>query len=172
MLYLCPKKQKRTEMPLEAKYDYNRFGKKGKRVGQAVVDILSKEQPEQTVEETIDAFGPDFVKELESTIESNKHRYQSPFYVLILTKKEMWACNVVRNFFIARQTYPLATDIIKDYPNHTKTLYKVNTDKGSLEIMWCLPGHQECQAIARNPGSFDRELVNWIFQCYAGQFDL
>ena len=159
-------------MTIDSKYDYNRFGKKGKRVGQAVVDILSKEQPEQTVEETLDAFGPDFVKELEATIKANAHKYQAPFYVLVLTKKEMWACNVVRNFFIARQTYPRGTDIVREYPNYTKTLYKVNSERGNVDIMWCVPGHQECQSVAKNPGAFDQELVNWVFQCYAGHFDL
>lgn len=148
------------------KYNYNRFGSKGQRVGQAVVDILSKEQPSQTVEETIFAFGPDFADELSKTIEDNRHKYKSPFYILVLTKKEMWACNVVRNFFVARQTAPLSCDMVLQYPNHTKTLYKVDAEKGNIHAEWSIPGHQECLSISNSPSSFDPELVKWIEEAY------
>lgn len=154
------------------KYEYNRFGSKGSRVGQAVTDILSKDQPEQTVEETISAFGPDFVKELERTIDANRNHYKSPFYVFILTKKEMWAVNVVRNFFIARQTAPHGLDMVKEYPNHMKTLFKVNSESGTLDLVWSIPGHQECISICKTPSSFDPQLVSWILQCYAGNLDI
>ena len=153
------------------KYSYDRFGSKGQRVGQAVVDILSREQTPQTVEETLDAFGPDFAKELDDTIESNKTKYRSPFYVLVLTKKEMWAVNVVRNYFIARQTAPYALDLIQNYPHYTKTLYQVNSDRGELNIAWSIPGHSECKSISKTPQSFDETLVKWIKDAYTGQLE-
>jgi len=153
----------------EDKYAYDRFGSKGVRVGQAVYDIISKEQAPQTVEETIEAFGPDFAKELEKTINDNRHKYTSPFYVFVLTKKEMWACNLVRNFFIARQTAPNAQDMIWQYPNYLKTLYWVDQDKGRIEPKWSIPGHQECISIAKNPHMVDPTLVQWIKDAYAGK---
>jgi hypothetical protein len=148
------------------KYDYNRFGSKGKRVGQAVVDILANNPAPQTVEETIEAFGPDFAKELEDTIEKNRHKYTSPFYVFVLTKKEMWACNVLRNLFIARQTDPLPEKMVIEYPNYLKTLYKVDADIGHVEPIWSIPGHQECISISRHPEMCDPQLVKWIDDTY------
>jgi hypothetical protein len=148
------------------KYKYDRFGKKGVRAGQAVVDILSQEHPDQTVEETIDAFGPDFVDELVKTVENNRHKYKSPFYVFVLTKKEMWACNLVRNFFIARQTAPLPKDMGLEYQNHTKTLYKVNAEKGTIDTEWTVPGYNECISILKTPNSFDPDLIKWIKEAY------
>lgn len=158
-------------MPKEkSKYDYDRFGKKGKRVGQAVVDILSKEQAPQTAEETLDALGPDFVKDLLQCAEDNQPKYGELFYILVLTKKEMWAANVVRNFFIARQTPPHALDLIKEYSNFTKTLYKVSVHEG-VSIVWSIPGHQECLSIMKTPQSFDESLVKWITEAYQGNLD-
>ena len=154
------------------KYDYNRFGAKGQRVGQAVYDIISQDQREQTAEETIFEFGPDFVKELETAVETGAKRFASPYYVLVLSKKEMWACNVMRNYFIPRQTFPRGTEMVQQYPNHTKTLYKIDAKKGDLKIIWSIPGHQECQIVAKNPGQYDPQLVEWIFQCYAGKLDI
>ena len=69
---------KENEQPKD-KYDYNRFGSHAKRVGQAVVDILSKPHQEQTVGETLDAYSPDYAKEIEKCIEENQHKYKSPF---------------------------------------------------------------------------------------------
>lgn len=154
------------------KYDYDRFGIKAQRVGQAVYDIISHDQPDQSAEETVFEFGPDFVKELEAAIENGRKHYASPFYVLVLSKKEMWACNLMRNYFIARQTFPLGTDMVQQYPNHMKTLYKIDANKGNVTIMWSIPGHQECQIVAKNPAQYDPQLVEWIFQCYAGKFDI
>jgi hypothetical protein len=156
----------------EQKYDYNRFGSKGQRVGQAVVDIMSRENAPQTVEETLDAFGPDYAKELDDTIELNKGKYKSPFYVLVLMKKEMWAVNVLRNYFIARQTPPYALDLIQEYPNYTKTLYQVDSVKGNLKLVWSIPGHSECISILKTPGSFDEDLVKWIIAAYGGKLEL
>lgn len=151
------------------KYEYNRFGSKGIRAGQAVYDIISKEQAPQTVEETINAFGPDFAAELEKTIENNRHKYTSPFYVFVLTKKEMWACNLLRNFFIARQTAPKALEMIYEYPNYLKTLYWVDSNKGHIEPKWSIPGHPECMSIAKNPHMVDPTLVQWIKDAYQGK---
>ena len=158
-------------MPKEkSKYDYDRFGKKGKRVGQAVVDILSENQAPQTVEETLDALGPDFVKDLLQCAEDNQPKYGASFYILVLTKKEMWAANVVRNFFIARKTPPHALDLIKEYSNFTKTLYLVDVHRG-LHIIWSIPGHQECLAVMKTLQSYDESLVKWIQEAYGGNLD-
>jgi hypothetical protein len=159
------------EKPDSDKYSYNRFGSKGKRVGQAVVDILSKPQPIQTVGDTLDAFGPDFAKQIEQCIEDNKSKYKNPFYIFVLTKKEFWANNVVRNWFIARQTAPHAFDMMEQYSNYTKTLYIVDSAKGNIKCLWSLPGWDDCLTIAKAPQKFDPELVKWVEGCFTRQLD-
>lgn len=153
------------------KYDYNRFGSKGKRVGQAVVDIISEPQPMQTVGDTLAAYAPDYAKEMEQCIEDNMHKYKSPFFVFVITKKEMWAENVVRNWFIARQTPPHAFDMMSQYPHATKTLYMVDAKKGHVEAMWSLPGWEDCISVAKNPSAFDPKLVKWIEECFSHGLD-
>ena len=86
----------------DPKYQYKRFGMEAKRVGQAVVDILSKEQPNQTVEETLEQMAPEYLKQMEIAIQEGSERHQNPFYVLVFTHKEMWAANVMRNWFVSR----------------------------------------------------------------------
>jgi hypothetical protein len=155
----------------EKDYAYNRFGAKGQRVGQAVVDLLSKSQPVQTVGETIDAFGSDYAKQVQDCIEDNQHKYKSPFYIFVLTKKEFWADNVLRNFFIARQTPPHAFQMMEQYSNFTKTLYLVDANAGKIKIIWSLPGFQDCITVAKNPHLYSPELVKWIEDCFSRKLD-
>ena len=153
------------------KYAYNRFGTKGQRVGQAVLYILSRPNPIQTVGDVLDAFGPDFAKEMEKTIEQNQGKYESPFYIFVLTKKEFWTDNVVRNWFIARQTPPHAFDMMEQYSNYTKTLYIIDSHKGNIKALWSLPGFNDCISIARSPGQYDPELVKWVEDCFSRKLD-
>lgn len=153
------------------RYDYNRFGCNAKRVGQAVVDILSKEQPVYTAGEILDAYGPQYASEIEKAINEGLKKYTFPFYVFVLTKKEHWATNLVRNFFIPRQTSPLGMEMMQAYPNYTKTLYKVTSDIGGVKLIWSLPGFNECESIARHPEIHNEELVRWIKDCFTGEMD-
>lgn len=155
----------------DERYNYDRFGSKGKRVGQAVADILSKDQPTYTVGEILEGLGPKFASELEKCINDNLDKYKSPFYILALTKKEFWADNVVRNWFVARQTPPYCEQMMYDYPNHTKTLYVINSDRGDLKVAWSLPGYEDCKSIAKTPDSFHPELVQWVIDCFAGKLN-
>ncbi len=159
------------EKKQEDKYSYNRFGSKAKRVGQAVADILAKEQPVQTVGETIDAFGPDYAQEIEKCIEENAHRYTNPFYLFVLTKKEYWFDNVLRNYFIPRQTPPHAFDMMEQYSNFTKTLYIVDAKGGKIKLLWSLPGFSDCITVAKNPNIYSPELVDWIEKCFTRKLD-
>ena len=69
----------------DPRYKYNRFGMKGARVGQAVADILSKDQPTYTAGEILDGFGAKFAQELEKSVNDSIGKYKSPFYIMALT---------------------------------------------------------------------------------------
>jgi len=154
------------------KYDYKRFGCSAKRVGQAVADIIKKDNPTQTVGETLEALSDDYAKAIEQCIEANREKLKSPFYIFVLTKKEFWAENVVRNWFVARQTPPYAFQTMEEYPHHTKTLYLVDAQKGKIKLVWSLPGFEDCITVAKNPHLYSPELVRWIEKCFTKQLDL
>lgn len=157
---------------MDDKYDYKRFGCDAKRVGQAVTDILSKDQPTYTVEEIMEGMSEKFVQELEKTIEDHSSKFDQPFYILVLTNKEFWATNVIRNWFVPRQTPPHATKMIEDYPNHCKTLYLVDANKGDITLCWTLPGIQDMNSILKTPQSYDKQLVKWIQDAMNGKLNL
>ena len=155
----------------DKRYSYDQFGVKAARAGQAVVDILSKPQPSYTAGEILDGYQHSFVKELEDTIQNNVHKYDDPFYIFVLSNKEMWADNLVRNWFIARQTPPFATDMIVNFPNHVKILYKIQNSKMSCDLLWTIPGMQDISSIRKSPEIYDAQLVNWISEALNGKLD-
>ena len=155
----------------DPKYQYNRHGTKGARVGQALIDLAEKPYEEMACQELLEGIEPEFAKELEKSINDNLSKYKSPFYVLVLTKKEPFALNCIRNYFIARQTAPYASKLMVEYPNYTKTLYVVQSDRGDVKVAWSLPGVQDCQEVAKTPDNFPEELVSWIRQCFDGKLD-
>lgn len=144
---------------------------KKRTVGQEVQKILSKDQPEITAGEILEESASSFMKELFSVVEANKHSYESPFYVFVFTHKEFWAVNVVRNWFVARQTPPFATDMISQYPHHAKTLYKVNYHNGTIDPVWNIPGIEDCRSILKNPSFYNPVLVEWIQKAFKGELD-
>ena len=154
----------------KSKYTYNRFGMKGARVGQAVYDILSKDQPDYTVEELLEGMNQKFLEGFEECIKNGTKEYHNePFYVLVLQKKELTmlgVSNVVENVFVARKSEPRAIDLVQEYPHAVKILYAIDPKKGDFSIKWCMPDIEACKSIAKNPQSVDPQVYKWINQCF------
>ena len=141
------------------------------RVGKAVYDILSKPQPDVEVGEILSEYAKSYVKELSDTISVNREKYRSPFHIVVLFKKEFWATNVQRQWFIARQTCPKASDLIDQYPNFGHAIYSCCKASDEINLLWTLPGKQEIEIIARNPSAYDFQLVDWVIAFYNGTLD-
>lgn len=141
--------------------------KTASKVGQAVYDILSKPQGNQEVGETINAMAPSYFEQLEDTINSNIAKYDFPFYVVILKKKEPWALNVVRQWYVARQTKPHASFLRSQFPNHTHDVWEIR-GSGDRRFLWTLPTISECQTIIKNKHLYHPELVKTIQDFQSG----
>lgn len=143
-----------------------------KSVGSVVLDMMSKSESPLTAGDILDGFSEKYIEVLKSTVDKEAHRYKSPFYVLVLSAKEMWAPNLVRNWFVARQTAPIALDMVELYPNHTKTLYSiVKEGQGEITLCWTLPGLPECESILKSPYLYHEDLVRWIKECFSGTLE-
>lgn len=140
------------------------IAEKARTVGQAAFDLLAKAHQcheMQEVQDTLNAMTPSYYAELEECIKKNKHKYQGNFFVVCLRKKENFFINVLRQWFIARQTQPLACVMLRDYPNHDHDLWEVDSS-GEPKLKWTLPPGQEQQTIMKNPHLYHSDLVTWI----------
>ena len=157
---------KKTNYQLISSRD--QLNKSPSKVGQAVYDILCKPQEMQEVGETLEAMTPRYYEELLSTVDNNKDKYDPPFYILVLRKKEGWAVNVLRQWFIARQTKPSPWLIREDYPNYDQDVWLVNTKDEEVRLLWTLPTHQDALTILKNKHLYHSDIVKWIQDYYAG----
>lgn len=141
-----------------------------KFTGEAAYDLLIKAnaaQEMQEVQETLDEMTPAYYAELERTIKKNSRKYQGKFYIVCLRKKESFFINVLRQWFIARQTKPFASTLLRDYPNHDHDIWEIDP-QGEPKLLWTLPPGQEQQTIMKNPHLYHKDLVQWIHDYQEG----
>lgn len=132
--------------------------------GKVAFDLLHKgiEANEmQEVQETIDAMTPAYMAELEDCAKKNRPKYVGNFYIVCLRKKEAFFVNVIRQWFIARQTKPLACVLFQHYPNFDHDIWMV-TPNCEIQLVWSLPPGQEQLTIMKNPHLYHSDLVKWI----------
>ena len=132
--------------------------------GKVAYDLLHKgieSNERQEVQETIDAMTPAYLAELEDCAKKNCRKFDGAFYIVCLRKKEAFFINVIRQWFVARQTKPLPDVLFRDYPNHDHDVWEV-TPSGETKLLWSLPPGQEQLTIMKNPNQYHKDLVNWI----------
>jgi len=143
------------------KYDYNRFGSKAKRVGQAVKDILDSEnKPIISAEEISEGRQEKYLRDLQEAADLGKKEFQSPFYVVYLYNKPHWAVNVIRGQFVRRQTEPIPENMMTLFPYYAKDVWKVDVEKGSVDYLWTLPALETFNLIKKNAQFYDEKLVD------------
>ena len=150
------------------KYDYDRFGKQGKRVGQAVTDIMEQPYYPQQVGETFEAMAPKYIDELVKSAQEGQSKFTSPFYITVLRKKEPWAVNVLRQWYIARQSLPSPYHLRLDYPNHDHDVFEVDMRNDEIKHLWTLPTAQDSATILGNAALYDSSLVETILKYNQG----
>ncbi len=153
----------------DKKYSYQRFGCDSSRVGQAVHDILSKEQPDYTAEEIMEGMAPKISKEFYDTVEKGNKLFDKSYLILMYFNKtltHLGVSNVMKMGFLIgdkKEDFD-PIELTCKHPNWDKTLYKIDP-KGSFEIVWHLPDFQRCQMIAKSPQKYHPDLSKWITEC-------
>lgn len=147
------------------KVSRDKIKKDPSKLGQAVYDILSKEQSPQTVEETIAEMTPSYFEQLSIAVEKGCKDFESPFYVVVQRKKETIGgsvMNVLKHQYITRQTKPYANFLRHEWPNADHDLYEIDSAKGTMTLLYTLPNAQDSKTILKNADCYDPKLVEWI----------
>jgi len=104
-------------------------------VGKISWDLLANANPldhsaEEQMKEQLDTFE----KEMYQAIDRGKKQFPQDFYIVVETKKEPKMKNVIRNYFIIRQSCPT--------PQYDNAVYKYHYIPDELEFLWVLPSRQ------------------------------
>lgn len=158
-------------MAVDKKYSYDRFDTKGARAGQAVYDILSKDQPDYTVEEILEEMGKGIASYIQEEAERGCKKFDGTFYILHLFKKSMGEMNVANAMVQSARSFQTQfniQEVMQSHPNSAKTLYEVDKKNGLIKLLWTVPGWEDCKSIKKNPGIYDPDLVKWVNMAIQG----
>ena len=89
----------------------------------------------------------DYVNNVEKAVAEGKKNHDKDFYVVVLTKKERLMKNVLRNYFMTRNTCPT--------PEWDQTVYRYHN--GYIEYLWTVPAKDICAHLTYNALSVPQE---------------
>ncbi len=152
------------------KYSYDRFGAKGARVGQAVLDLYDNHQ--STVEEVLYdmELGDGYRQTILDEFTRSKGHYPDKYFILSLTKHALGEMGVNNAFKTSARSFVLPLkkgNVMNTHPNCMKVFYSVEASTEDIRLAWCLPGWEECKSILKNPNLYDPDLVGWIKEATA-----
>ncbi len=124
-------------------------------LGQQVLDVQTKYagQKTQTVRETTDEMGKEYMSSLWKTVEMN-NKETKDYYIMEILRPDSLLEGVMKLKHIARRTRP--------NPEWGVALYKVCPSSGSVTYEWGLPSAMEAFVMAQNPEGWDYKIIKDI----------
>ena len=133
--------------------------KKEKTVGQSAVELQTKQQENIKVLDQSQAMLEDYWKNLLETVDRGYKKYPGNFFIHVETKKEPLLENVLRNYFIDRQSCPT--------PNYDQTVFRYNKELGQIEYLWTIPDRSTCFMLKDNALQVqlqERQLLDFVLK--------
>jgi hypothetical protein len=127
-------------------------------VGKISWDLLSNASTlDHSAEEQMREQLEEFESEVLQAVERGKAAFSDDFYVVVDTKKEPKMKNVIRNYFIIRNSCPS--------PQYDNIVYKYHRLSEQLEFLWVLPSKPVYNMLkdrALEIPSEQRELLQFV----------
>jgi len=113
-------------------------------VGKISLDLQSiAHEADHTPDEQMREQLSDYEDHMKQCIERCKKTFIGNFYIVVLTKKERLMKNVLRNFFMGRQSCPT--------PEYDQAVYRYHRLEDRVEFMWVVPAKDVCIWMLNNP---------------------
>lgn len=105
---------------------------KKKTVGQVATELKQNATREfinpQEIQQEVQKGFEDHIWEC---VDNHKKQFDGDFYVVVITKKERLLDNVLRNYFIGRESCPT--------PDYDQTVYRYIKNDDRVKFMWVIP---------------------------------
>lgn len=137
--------------------------KKRENAGKIASDLQKKAPDTRDPIELQREMQENYEKYLVETIESGKKAYEDPFYVVVEMKKERLLQNIIRNYFIARQSCPT--------PFYDQTVYRIKMKEDRVDLLWVIPSKDTCEMMkefALEVAPTERILRDYVLAYYDG----
>jgi len=134
-----------------------------KTVGELSLELQQKEPDTRDPIELEREIHKDYEDQILKAVEQGKKDFYGDFFIVVVTKKERLMQNVLRNFFLARETCPS--------PEYDQTVYHYHRSDEHVEFIWVLPSKDTCKLFKDNVleiADSEKGLRNFILRDAAG----
>jgi len=140
-------------------------------VGQAALDLQKKDEIIHAVEleraiHKGNKSADSWESQLMECLQRGMSRYEGDFYLTVITKKERLLENVVRRYFIDRESCPT--------PEFDQTVFRYVKKDDALKYLWTVPDIQACHELYINAADVSDELkplVSMVLDFRSGRLD-
>lgn len=132
-------------------------------VGKVARDLMLKDEPSHSPIDYEREMHKDYEKNIQECIARGKKDFPGNFYVLVITKKERLMQNVIRNYFMARQSCPT--------PEWDQTVYFYDRKNDVLQFLWVIPAKDVCEHLKDNAlqvAPEEKGLLEFVLSYYDG----
>lgn len=105
-------------------------------IGSLALSLMSKVPETLNPIEQMQENLTDYDKNLFECLEIHKKIYPEDFYIVVITKQERIAHNIMRNYFFARLSCPT--------PDYDQILYKYTLKNNHIDFLWVIPSRDAC----------------------------
>lgn len=128
-------------------------------VGAIAANLAGKHEStiDHSVHEQMQAMLVEWDKNMFESVEKGKQSFHSDFFIVVETKKEPLMKNVLRNYFIVRQSCPT--------PMYDNTVYRYHRNDEHIELLWVLPSKDTCYMMKSRALEIpleERELLQFV----------
>lgn len=140
---------------------------KKKTVGQESVELSNKKDTLDSSVTAVDLqreMQKGFEAQMRDVIRKSLKKYQSDFFIVVISKRERLLKNIVRSFFLDRRSCPS--------PEYDQAVYRYLFSTDQLEFIWVVPAKDVCEQLRDAPldaPAEERELLNYVFDFYDGK---
>lgn len=119
-------------------------------VGKLATELMNKELESpstHTVHEQSTEMMKDYASSLFECVETHKKVFDGDFFVVVIAKKEPLLPNVIRNYFVGRQSCPK--------PDYDQAVFHYHRKDDGLEYLWVIPDKLTCIMLMDNATLLD-----------------
>lgn len=126
---------------------------KKKTIGEISAELLEKADGKQGVVDTQREADKEYISEIKKCIVAHSD-ITTPFYIVVILKKEKTMANVMRRYFLARISLPT--------PEYDQQVWRYDPSTGDLEFLWCLPDKNTCMWLANESTIVHKENAQLV----------
>lgn len=128
-------------------------------VGKVATDLMQKTPDSRDPIELAREMQKEYMKNLMETVNTGKGKWDTDFFVIVITKNEKLLHNVFRNYFFPRLTCPT--------PDYDQSVFWYKKADEELHYVWTIPSrdasfHLKDNALVVDPS--EKLLLNFVLQ--------